>query len=280
MLAEHGADGELPLPESIQAIVGARLDLLAPPEKRLLQDAAVIGKVFWPGAVAALGGDTGPGEREEYLHGLERKQFIRRERRSSVAGETQYAFVHVLLRDVAYGQIPRAARAGKHVHAAGWIESLARPEDQAEMLAYHYLRALELSRTADQDAAALAPRARPALQRAGDRAFALNSFAAAIGYYRAALGLWPEHARKQRVGLLFQLALALGGAGEDGEGIALDRRAWRCSMLATGQGPPRPMPAWANSGGSRGTATVLSSISGGRRHSSATNRPRRVRRTS
>src|SRR5215472_6982047 len=56
MLAEHGADRELPLPDSIQGIVGARLDLLTPPEKRLLQDAAVIGKVFWPGAVAALDG--------------------------------------------------------------------------------------------------------------------------------------------------------------------------------------------------------------------------------
>ncbi len=103
MLAERGAGRELPLPESIQGIVGARLDLLAPPEKRLLQDAAVVGKVFWPGAVTALGGPHGYGELDEYLHGLERKQFIRRERRSSVAGETQYAFVHVLLRDVAYG---------------------------------------------------------------------------------------------------------------------------------------------------------------------------------
>jgi len=108
MLAEQGAGQQLPVPESIQGIIGARLDLLAPPEKRLLQDAAVIGKVFWPGAVTALGGPPGHGELEEYLHGLERKQFIRRERRSSMAGETQYAFVHVLVRDVAYGQIPVA----------------------------------------------------------------------------------------------------------------------------------------------------------------------------
>jgi predicted ATPase len=120
MLAEHGAGRQLPLPESIQGIVGARLDLLAPPEKRLLQDAAVIGKVFWPGAIAALGGRAGRGELEEHLHELERKQFVRRERRSSVAGEMQYAFVHVLLRDVAYGQIPRASRAGRHAQAAGW----------------------------------------------------------------------------------------------------------------------------------------------------------------
>src|SRR5215475_10930717 len=232
MLAEQGAGQGLPLPESIQGIIGARLDLLTPAEKRLLQDAAVVGKVFWAGAVNALGGDAGRDELEEYLHGLERKQFVRRERRSSVAGETQYAFVHVLLRDVAYGQIPRAARAGKHAHAARWIESLGRPEDQAEMLAHHYLSALELSHAADQDATGLAPRARPALQSAGDRALALNAYPAAVGYYRAALGLWPEDARQQRAGLLFQLALALGGAGEDDDGTALEQA--RRALLEVG----------------------------------------------
>jgi hypothetical protein len=77
---------------------------------RLPQDAAVIGKVFWSGAVLALGGTPGDGELDEQLHGLERGQFVRRDRASSVAGQAQYAFVHVLVRDVAYGQIPRAAR--------------------------------------------------------------------------------------------------------------------------------------------------------------------------
>jgi predicted ATPase len=214
MLAEHGADADLPLPESIQGIIGARLDLLAPPEKRLLQDAAVIGKVFWPGAAAALGGTPGGGELEEYLHALERKQFIRRERVSSLAGEMQYAFAHVLLRDVAYGQIPRAARAGKHARAAGWIESLGRPEDHAEMLAHHYLSALELARAASRDTADLASRARVALQGAAVRAFALWAFAAAVGYCRAALALWPQDAHQQRAELLQLLGTALLEAGE------------------------------------------------------------------
>jgi class 3 adenylate cyclase len=214
MLGEQGTDRELPLPESIQGIIGARLDLLAPPEKRLLQDAAVIGKVFWPGAVTTLGGMPGDGELEEYLHELERKQFIRRERRSSVAGEMQYAFVHVLLRDVAYGQIPRAARAGKHAQAAGWIESLGRPEDHAEMLAHHYLSALDLARAASRDTADLAPQARTALQRAGDRAFALMAFPAAADYYRAALALWPQDGQEQRAGLLLLQGTALLEAGE------------------------------------------------------------------
>ena len=214
ILADHWAGQELPLPESIQGIIAARLDLLAPPEKRLLQDAAVIGKVFWPAAVAALGGTPDRGELQEYLHGLERKQFIRRERRSSVTGETQYAFVHMLLRDVTYGQIPRAARAGKHARAAGWIESLGRPEDHAEMLAHHYLSAMDLARAASQDTTGLAPGARGALQRAGDRAFALNAFPAAAGYYRAALALWQEDAQEQRAGLLLLMGAALHEIGE------------------------------------------------------------------
>jgi predicted ATPase/class 3 adenylate cyclase len=214
MLAEQGTGQELPLPESIQGIIGARLDLLEPWEKRLLQDAAVIGKVFWPGAVAALGGKAGGGELAEYLHGLERKQFVRRDQASSLAGETQYAFAHVLVRDVAYGQIPRAARARKHAQAAGWIESLGRTEDHAERLAHHYLSALELARAASQDTAALAAPARAALQAAGDRAFALRAFAAAAGYYRAALALWPQDMQEQRAGLLRLLGTMLYLAGE------------------------------------------------------------------
>ena len=139
MLAEHEG-GDLPLPETVQGLIAARIDGLAPEEKALLQDASVIGKVFWPGAL--------PGADERVLHALERKEFVRRDRRSSIAGETQYAFLHALVRDVAYGQIPRAERAEKHRRAAEWLGSLAgdRTEDHAEMLAHHYREALSLAR--------------------------------------------------------------------------------------------------------------------------------------
>jgi class 3 adenylate cyclase/tetratricopeptide (TPR) repeat protein len=219
MLADQPAGQQLPVPESVQAIISARLDLLAPQEKRLMQDAAVIGKVFWPGAAAALGNSTSGGEwdeteMEEHLQALERKQFIRRERISSVAGEQQYAFTHVLLRDVAYGQIPRRVRAGKHARAAGWITSLGRPDDHAEMLAHHYLSALELARAASQDIASLAPQARTALQAAGDRASALAAFATAVKHYRAALALLPHAAHKERADLLRLVGTELFKAGE------------------------------------------------------------------
>jgi class 3 adenylate cyclase/tetratricopeptide (TPR) repeat protein len=183
-----GGDGELPLPESVQGIVAARLDALPDEEKALLQDAAVIGKVFWLGAAAEMGGCE-RSSAQELLHRLERKEFVRRERRSSVADETEYAFGHLLVLDVAYGQIPRARRAEKHRLAAEWIEALGRPEDQAELLAYHYLTALELARAAGAETGELIERARPALRGSGDRATRLGAYSAAKRFYGAALDL-------------------------------------------------------------------------------------------
>jgi class 3 adenylate cyclase/tetratricopeptide (TPR) repeat protein len=197
MLADRGpgelGHGDLPLPDSVQAIIAARLDALPPVEKGLLQDAAVIGKAFWAGALVGLGG-TPRWKVEELLLSLERKGFVRRVPRSSVARETQYAFWHLLLRDVAYGQIPRGRRGDKHRLAAEWIESLnpERAEDRADMLAHHYLSALELARASGRETALLAERAGLALREAGDRAAGLNAFPAAVRYYRGALDLWPE----------------------------------------------------------------------------------------
>ena len=94
-LGERGQANELAMPETVHGIIAARLDSLSEPEKSLLQNAAVFGKVFWDGAVHALDGidrvDAG-----ECLHTLDRKEFVQRARRSSVAGESEYAFRHVL----------------------------------------------------------------------------------------------------------------------------------------------------------------------------------------
>jgi class 3 adenylate cyclase/tetratricopeptide (TPR) repeat protein len=168
MLVEHEG-GELALPETVQGLIAARIDGLAPAEKTLLQDASVIGKVFWPGAVS--------GAEDQTLQALERKEFTRRDRRSSIAGETQYAFLHALVRDVAYGQIPRAERAEKHRRAAEWLASLAgdRNEDHAEMLAHHYHEALSLSKAAGLDTTALREPARRAFAEGAQRAFSLGA---------------------------------------------------------------------------------------------------------
>ena len=180
-------EGEsLPLPESVQGVIAARLDALPQEEKELLQDASVLGKVIWEGALAAISKLPRPVV-EERLHALRRKEFIRGERHSSVAGETQYSFLHLLMRDVAYGQIPRAARAERHRLAAEWLESLPadRAEDRAEMLAHHYLSALEFGRSAGQDVSSLATPARLALREAGERAFGLIAFGQAGRFFSA-----------------------------------------------------------------------------------------------
>jgi tetratricopeptide (TPR) repeat protein len=181
------ADRELPLPETVQAMIAARLDALSPEEKELVQDASVIGKVFWPQALVALGAAV-PAER---LHALERKEFIRRERRSAVAGEPQYAFLHALVRDVSYGQIPRAARADKHRRLAGWIETLAadRTEDRAEMLAHHYLEAIELARAAGLATDELREPGLRALLEGCDRGIALYAWPRVIDLAQTGLEL-------------------------------------------------------------------------------------------
>jgi class 3 adenylate cyclase len=202
LYVERGSADELTLPETLQGIIAARLDGLSSDEKALMLDAAVVGKVFWTGALARDEDDAGA-----TFHSLERKGFVRRQRRSSVEGQSELAFAHALVRDVAYGQIPRADRATKHRGVAEWIESLGRPEDHAEMRAYHWRSALDLARASGAETGDLVDRARLSLRDAGDRAFALNSFAVAAAQYEDALALWP--ADEQRPELLFKLAVAL-----------------------------------------------------------------------
>jgi class 3 adenylate cyclase/tetratricopeptide (TPR) repeat protein len=208
----HGSD--VPLPASVQAIIAARLDTLPVPEKAVLRDASVVGREFWPNAVSAVSG-FGTKDVRERLRSLERKELVRRFRSSAVAGETQYTFHHVLVRDVAYAQIPRAERADKHRLAAEWIETLGRSEDHSETIAHHYLRALENARHAGQDESTFTERGRSALRDAGDRALALHSFSSAEQFYAAAARLWADDAP---VELLFRLGTArFHAAGSGGD---------------------------------------------------------------
>jgi len=215
MVADGGVLDELP--ETVQGIVSARIDLLAPPEKDLLQQAAVLGKVFWSDALAALGG-TDQWQLAEGLRSLERKEFIRHEQRSAVAGASQHAFVHAVVRDTVYGQQPRAQRAARHVASAEWIEALPddRAEDRAEMLAHHYLCALDLYRAAGEDVSGLGGRAVPALQEAGERALSLSSFRTAHTYLERALELVPE-GEEPSPELLLLSGKAFGFVGREGD---------------------------------------------------------------
>jgi class 3 adenylate cyclase/tetratricopeptide (TPR) repeat protein len=194
MLAD-GDPGPAAVPESLQSVVAARIDALPDGEKRLLQQAAVLGKVFWTDALAALAG-LDEWQLDELLHALERKEFVRREQRSAVAGARQYVFVHALVRDGAYGQMPRAVRADAHERVASWIEQLPpdRAVDRAEMLAHHLVQAVEYGRAGGLDVSPLLARTAHALRAAGDRAWALGAPHAALDHYERVRALDPESA--------------------------------------------------------------------------------------
>jgi class 3 adenylate cyclase/tetratricopeptide (TPR) repeat protein len=207
---------ELPLPDTLQAIIAARLDTLPPARKALLQDAAVVGKVFWSGALAAMGEVDEAAVRSD-LHELQRKELIRAARVSSVEQQTEYAFWHALIRDVAYGQIPRAARARQHRAAAAWLQAMAgdRVADQAELLAHHHTQALALTRAlrgSPAEVVELEAAARRFLALAGNRAARLDP-ARARGFYERALQLYPaDHPERPR--LLLKVAEAARQAGD------------------------------------------------------------------
>jgi class 3 adenylate cyclase len=202
------------VPDSVHALIAARLDTLPPERKNLLQDASVVGKVFWAGALVEMGGRD-PHEVEQALHELARKELVRPARTSSMHGEQEYGFWHLLVRDVAYGQIPRAARADKHRAAAAWLERKAgeRAEDLADVLAHHYLTALELARAAGRveitpelEAAAIR-----SLSLAGERALALDLVSAEASLAKA-LELAPE-GHPERASLLERWAQAAQAQG-------------------------------------------------------------------
>jgi class 3 adenylate cyclase/tetratricopeptide (TPR) repeat protein len=227
MLDDHGMlsaagglrDTQIRVPDTVQSLIAARLDTLRPKRKALLQDAAVVGKVFWAGALAAMGETDEPTVREG-LHELVRKELVRAGRHSSVKDQAEYAFWHAIVRDVAYAQIPRAVRARKHIAAAEWIEAMAaeRVTDHAELLAYHYEQALELTRAAGvgTDIDGIARAARRSLQLAGDRAMSLDLTKAAT-YYRRALALY-EAEDPGRADLLVKAALANPESLDDAQG--------------------------------------------------------------
>ncbi|CAN5290608.1 hypothetical protein BH20ACT13_BH20ACT13_14830 [soil metagenome] len=217
LFVEQGSTEALSLPESLQGIISARLDGLPPSEKELLRDAAVVGKVFWTGALSHE-----PDEAARALHSLTRKAFVRQQRRTSVEGESEYAFAHALVRNVAYGQIARADRAEKHRHTAEWIESLGRLEDHAEMLAHHWSAALDLAEAAGAPTDELAEHTRIEAHAAGDRVFARNAFPTAAAHYEKALARWPE-TDQTRPDLLFSLARALLIAGDERAIEALEK---------------------------------------------------------
>jgi predicted ATPase len=179
----------LEVPETLQALVAARLDGLGPEERRLVQDAAVIGKTFTRSALAAVA-SSGEQDLDAPLAALVRKEIVslRADPRSPERG--QYAFLQDLVRQIAYDTLSRRDRKARHLAAAAQLEQegLEAEHELAEIVAFHYLAALQLEPGAD-DADRLRDTSRATLLRAGERAAALGANEGAQRYFEQALDL-------------------------------------------------------------------------------------------
>jgi class 3 adenylate cyclase/tetratricopeptide (TPR) repeat protein len=207
--------GELPVPGSLAALITARLDTLPRTDGALLRDAAVIGRIFWSGAVAALSGSSEDQVRAR-LRALARAGFVARLPRSSIAAQAEYRFTHALVRDAAYHALPRPVRGTRHLAAAGWLETHAgdRGADTAEVVAYHAVTAFELAHARGDQQAADSLRSQTArrLTAAADRVKALDLGATERHYTHAAAIIAPGD--PARAGLLCKWADASWAAGK------------------------------------------------------------------
>ena len=193
-LAETGNGGG-PLPTTIREIIAARLDALPPTERAVVLDAAVAGRVFWRGALERMAPD--PHALSDALSELERRELISRETVSAFEGDQQYTFNHVLVRDVAYDLLPRAARMERHREAALFLEQASGEFGEAgAATARHWRDAGDPERAVDYFVAAA---------EAAEHGWAKERAAA---LYREALQLVPAADLDRRRRLTQRLAVA------------------------------------------------------------------------
>jgi len=212
---ELAGRGELPVPDSLSALITARLDTLPRRDKALLGDAAVIGRIFWSGAVAALAGRDEDDVRGS-LRQLTTAGFVARLPRSTMAGQAEYRFTHALVRDAAYAGLPRTVRGSRHLAAADWLEAQAgnRGADVAEVVAHHAVTAYELAeaRGDHQGGARLRTGTSRRLAAAGERAKDMDAAAAERHYARAVSLLGPGD--PERAGVMCEWGHASAVAGK------------------------------------------------------------------
>ncbi|MEP6910005.1 MAG: adenylate/guanylate cyclase domain-containing protein [Actinomycetota bacterium] len=182
---ETGSGGDASLPTTIRGIVAARLDGLPPAERALLLDAAVLGKVFWRGALERMSERTD--HLSELLGALEARDLIRREAASIIEGDEQFTFKHVLIRDVAYELLPRAQSQQLHAEAARFFESATTETGEAvAALGRHWQAAGDNERAIEYFLKAAAE---------ADRGWAKDR---AVSLYRQALGLVGDDAERRK----------------------------------------------------------------------------------
>src|SRR5436190_20496298 len=208
---------DIPVPTSVQGLISSRLDRLATKEKQLAHHAAVIGAVFWAGAVAHLGAPEGaaPEDPRPGLTELERRDFVAHLKASTVADDEEYSFKHILMRDVAYGQVPKGRRAQLHLGFSEWVKSLPSSADEfVEIVAWHLEQACLLSREVARSP--IDPPVREAaatLADAARRAERRESLREAHRYYTRALDVLGDEHEELRIELRVRradMAMMLG----------------------------------------------------------------------
>jgi len=201
------------MPQTVQAVISNRLDLLETMDRAVLQAAAVVGMHFWPPAVAAALGTT-EDLVQNSLQRLQQRDLVVEQPGSTMAGQVEYAFRHVLVRDVCYQRLPRAQRVTHHKQTGDWLDRLGDTgtNDLVEVIANHRWAAHEIARTIGLDTKPYAPDARTALYRAARRAYSLGASEAASTTVERALGLKLDADPKLE---LLAAEIALNRDGDD-----------------------------------------------------------------
>ncbi len=203
-----GSDAASAVPGTVQALVSARLDALPPGSKRAAQTSAVIGDEFWPRALEALEPDAGTDGIRGALGELLARELIEPVERPSLPGEAAYRFRQAIVRDVAYGSVPKQIRARQHAALGGWLEKATSDSEElrselSDLVAHHYERAARLASEVGLDLPEAREKAREYLERAGDQSMGMDAAAAAADFYERGL----EYARGEEDRLHLQLHL-------------------------------------------------------------------------
>ena len=238
MLVESGNGSADRVPDTLKALIAARIDHLPPELKGVTQRAAVIGRVFWKGAVEHLTGSDG--SLDTMLDDLLQRELILRESRSSITGEKAFRFKHVLIREVAYSGLSKEARARYHADFATWLKENA-GDELIEIRAHHLDHAAHLLGELDGAApASLAQEAARALTIAGKRAMAREAYKGARKLLLRAVELEPTLARRYsaaraawRLGDLAAVAVEMERVRADAESAG-DRLTQALALTALG----------------------------------------------
>ena len=213
------------IPNTLQALIAARIDRLPAIEKRLVQRAALIGRIFWEGALAHLSPELD--DIDPHLESLVLRDLVLRESRSTISGERAYKFKHVLIREVAYQGLSKSARAAQHARFAGWLKERA-GEELLEIRAFHLEKASHLVAELDGSTPKeLAEETASALEVAGSRAMGREAFKTARKLLLRSVELGPTLDRRW---LAARAAERLG----DMPAVAVEMDAVRAEAAAKG----------------------------------------------